>query len=244
MRFNYLRRRNRRLIYLIVFFILCNLCVIYSCDLEHSRLFRLVTGAVFFVYYFSKKEFNDKRLTLVLLFLLLRDVFFQFYEVDWGCKGYMFLGVLIFIAMILERQPALRGEKISGITFLISAALILANIYGLITLMSAISHAFNDGIEVALFYLYGALMIVVGAVAITYNNKYNSTRSLYYVMLVSGFIISDIAALFAYYFGFETFYYIDRLCFVISLGLLVNHALNYDRAREEIFQFEMIDNNL
>ena len=244
MKFNYLKRQSRGLLFLIFSLAVINLAVVFYADLDHSRIFRLLTMSLFFIFYFFKKEFNDKRMTAILLLFILRDIFFQFYEIPWGYKGYMFLGILILTAMTAEILPRLRGGSVSYLMVGVAVILVLANTFTMYSLMDTLSFEFHDELEVGLFYLYGALMIVLGAVAISYNNKYNSTRSLYYVVMVFGFLISDIAALLAYYFGYEKLYYLDRFCFIIGLGLFVNHALNYDRAREEIYQYEMIDKDL
>ena len=87
-------------------------------------------------------------------------------------------------------------------------------------------------------------MMLLGVEAIAYNNKYNSTRSLIYTFFAFGFVFSDIAALFAYYFGFDIFYYFDRILFLSALGMYVHYSLNYESIREEYFQYEMIDKKL
>ncbi|HCQ77352.1 MAG TPA: hypothetical protein DIV44_11135, partial [Leeuwenhoekiella sp.] len=65
-----------------------------------------------------------------------------------------------------------------------------------------------------------------------------------YIFFAFGFIFSDIAALFAYYFEFEIFYFFDRFFFLGAMAMLVQYGLNYESVKEEFYQYEMIDKNL
>ena len=126
----------------------------------------------------------------------------------------------------------------------ITTALIAANTYTLYSIMDMLSYEFNDALEVGLFYFFGAVMMVMAVVAIGYNNKFNSNRSLLYIYLVFAFIFADVAALLAYYFGVPEFYYLDRLLVITGVLLLVNYGSNYKSAKEEFYQYEMIDKKL
>ena len=65
-----------------------------------------------------------------------------------------------------------------------------------------------------------------------------------YIYLVFAFIFADVAALLAYYFGVPEFYYLDRLLVITGVLLLVNYGSNYKSAKEEFYQYEMIDKKL
>ena len=229
---------------LIVFLLVLNLLVVAFYDLELSRGVRLLSIAVLFIYYILKKGIKNKWITLSLLIFLVKDICFQVYEMSWGYKLYLLLGALAYITLVAERIPKLRNTKLSSSLIVITLLLILANSYTLHMLMETLSYQFKDLLEISLFYFYGAMMIILGVTAIVYNNKYNSNRSLLYTFLAFSFIFSDIAALFAYYFGFEMFYFFDRFFFIIAMGLFVNYGLNYKSAQEEYYQYELIDKNL
>ena len=239
-------KSNNR-IYFLLFVILAtlvNLTVIAFSDLESSRLTRLITVFLFFIYYTLDRQYFNIWMISALAFFVVKDIFFQFYEESWGYKLYLIFGTLGYITIVLERLP-----KISEITFkpaivFITSLLVAANTYTLYIIMSMVTHTFHDGIEPVLLYLYGASMMLLGVEAIAYNNKYNSTRSLTYTFFAFAFIFSDIAALFAYYFNFDVFYFFDRFFFLSALGLYVHYGLNYESIKEEYFQYEMIDKKL
>ena len=226
--------------------IVINLTIIALTDLETSRLTRLISIGTFFAYYLIKKELLNLWTVIAFLFFIGRDIFFQFYEEPWGYKSYLILGTLCYLTIVFERLP-----KISQINFkpgvvLITLILVAANTYTLYVIMnmSMVTYTFHDGVEPILLYVYGAAMMVLGVQAIAYNNKYNSNRSLLYIFFAFGFIFSDIAALFAYYFEFEIFYFFDRFFFLGAMAMLVQYGLNYESVKEEFYQYEMIDKNL
>lgn len=221
--------------------ILLNIIILLTLDLQLSRLARLISVAVFFVFYISTGKLKNIWVYLALFFFLGQEIFLQFYENSWGYKGYMTLGGLAYLVIIIECLPKFNRKPIRSGLIIVAILLILANAYTLHIIIDTLSIEFKDSFEIFLFYTYGALMMVLGLIAVIYNNKYNSTRSLRYAFLAFCFIFSDIAALFAYYFGFDYFYIISRLFFLVGIGLFVSYGLNFEIAREEIYEYEMIN---
>lgn len=239
---------NDKLVFIILIAVatLANLSIIALMDLESSRFARFVTILLFLIYFLVKKKIVNFWTLSALLFFAARDIFFQFYEEPWGYKLYLIIGILCYATIVLERMPKLSEINIKPSVIVVTLLLVAANTYTLYVIMnmSMVTHTFHDSLEPLLLYAYGAAMMVLGVQAIAYNNKYNSNRSLLYTFFAFGFIFSDIAALFAYYFNFELFYYFDRFFFLGSLAMLVNYGLNFESVKEEYYQYEMIDKNL
>lgn len=227
-------------------FLLLNLGVIGFYDLETSRLVRLVSIFSFLLYYVVAKKILNIWTITALLVLLIRDIFFQFYEQGWGYKFYLIFGTLFYLTIVLERLPKVSQIKFNPGVVLVTGLLVAANTYVLYIIMNMqmVTYTFHDSLEPILFYIYGAAMMVLGVQAISYNNKYNSNRSLMYIFFAFGFIFSDIAALFAYYFEFDVFYFFDRFFFISATALIVKYGLNYESVKEEYYQYEMIDKKL
>ncbi|RXG27600.1 hypothetical protein [Leeuwenhoekiella marinoflava] len=231
---------------LIVLAAIINLSIVAFMDLESSRLARLMTILLFLIYFLVEKKIVNFWTLSALLFFTIRDVFFQFYEEPLGYKLYLIIGILCYVTLVLERMPKISEINIKPSVIVVTLLLVAANTYTLYVIMnmSMVTHTFHDNLEPLLLYAYGAAMMVLGVQAIAYNNKYNSNRSLLYIFFAFGFIFSDIAALFAYYFNFEMFYFLDRFFFLGSLAMLVNYGLNFESVKEEYYQFEMIDKKL
>jgi len=221
--------------------ILLNIVILLTSELQFSRLARLVSVAAFFMFYIFTGKLKSIWVYIALAFFLGQEIFFQFYENSWGYKGYMILGSLAYTVIIVECLPKFNFKAINLGLIIVAILLLLANTYTLNLLIEMLSLEFRDDFEIFLFYIYGAFMMILGLIAVLYNNKYNSTRSLRYTFLAFCFVFSDIAALFAYYFGFDFFYIFSRLFFLIGIGLFVSYGLNYEIAREEIYEYEMIN---
>lgn len=221
--------------------ILLNIIILLTFDLQVSRLARLISVALFFVFYISKAKLKNSWVCIALALFLGQEIFLQFYENYWGFKGYMILGSLAYIMIIIECLPKFNFKNLKIGLISVAILLILANTYTLNVIIDMLSLSFRDNFEIFLFYVYGAFMMVLGLIAIVYNNKYNSTRSMRYTFLAFSFIFSDIAAPFAYYFDFEFFYIFSRLFFLIAIGLFVSYGLNFEIAREEIYEYDMIN---
>lgn len=157
----------------------------------------------------------------------------------------MVLGLLCYVNIIMERLPRFSSFKFKPWVILIALFLIAANTYILYVVlhMDVVTYTFHDAFEPILFCMYGAAMIILGIQAISYNSIYNNQRSLYYTFFVFGFIASDVTSLFAYYFGFEMYYFFDRFFFLTTLGIFVNYGLKYEGVKEEVNQYGMIDRN-
>ncbi|PHQ29593.1 hypothetical protein [Leeuwenhoekiella nanhaiensis] len=239
--------RSRTTFFIILALVLIfNIGVIGLFDLETSRLTRLMSIFVFGIYYGLVNRIVNVWTVSALGLLFIRDIFFQFYEQAWGYKLYLIFGTLCYLTIVLERLPKFSKLKFKPGVVFVTGLLVALNTYTLYIIMNMqmVTYTFHDSLEPVLFYVYGASMMILGVQAILYNNKYNSNRSLLYTFFAFGFIFSDIAALFAYYFEFDMFYFFDRFFFIIATGLLVQYGLNFESVKEEYYQYEMIDKKL
>lgn len=221
--------------------ILLNILVVVTLDLQLSRVVRLFSVAAFFVFYISRRKSKNGWVYVALLFFLGQDICNQFYENAWGYKGYMICASLAYMAIVIECLPKFDPKNISPRLIVVAILLILANTYMLYIFINELLFTLRDDFEIFLFYVKGATFIVLLLMAVFYNNKYNSTRSLRYLFFAFCLIFSDIAILFAYYYGFESFYIFSTLFFLSGIGLLVSYGLNAEIVEEEIYEYEMIN---
>jgi hypothetical protein len=233
-------KRNWTFTIAVFLLILLNIIILLTFDLQVSRLARLFSVAAFLMFYVSTGKSKNIWVYIALSLFLVQEIFFQFYEISWGYKGYLILGSLAYTVIILECLPKFNFKAISLRLIIVAIILLLANTYTLNLIIEMLSLDFRDNFEIFLFYVYGGYMMVLGLIAVVYNNKYNSTRSLRYIFLAFCFIFSDITAMFAYYFGFDFFYIFSRLFFLIGIGLFVSYGLNSEISREEIYEYELI----
>lgn len=163
---------------------------------------------------------------MVLAFMVLRDISIQYYEEPLGHMAFLIFGVLAYGALILERLPKLKEIRLNKMTLLISIILISANTYTLHILINMLEYRFGSAAHIFVFFTYGSLMMIMTFTAVSYNNIYNSTRSLVFVFLAIGFLVSDVTSLFAYYFEVEICFYLERLSYLIGLSFTVHYGLS------------------
>lgn len=221
--------------------ILLNILLVFTLDVKSSRLARLISVAVFFAFYILTKKSKNIWVCIALSFFLGQEIFLQFYENAWAYKGFMIFGTLAYMIIIVECLPRFDFNYIRPWLIIVGIILVLANTYTLYVFIDTISLNLRNNFEIFLIYAKGFLVVILGITAVFYNNKYNSTRSLRFFLFVLCFIFSDIAILLAYYFGFEFFYLFSRLFFLTGIGLFVNYGLNFEIAREEIYEYEMVN---
>jgi len=195
------------------------------------------------VFYLFSSSKRNKFILAALIFFVLKDIFIQQYEEQSGYLLYLFFGIMAYATIIIERLPRLKKIKFHGSVVLISMLLIAANTYTLSIIMDMIGHVFEDLWQVVAFYLYGAFMILLAVTAVAYNNQYNSNRSLLFIFMVFAFVISDIVSLFAYYFGIEFCFYLDRISYLLGFALLVNYGLNSKMVSDEDQELKLIESD-
>lgn len=240
---NLILTSNRNWAFTIAVFLLIfvNILPILTMDLHISRLARLISVALLFVFYISRKKSKNIWVTIALSLFVGQQIFHQFYENAWGYKGYMILASLAYLAIIVECLPKFDFKQFRPWLIIVAVLLILANTYTLYIFIDALIVGLRNSSEIFLFYVKGSSVVLLLIIAVFYNNKYNSTRSLRYIFFTFCFTFSDIAVLFAYYFGFEYVYLISRLFFLIGIGLLVSYGLNSEIDREEIYEYDIVN---
>ena len=224
---------QKKLLALFCILVVLNFPILVFTAVDTSRWARLLGTLLFFGFYIFKVERPNTGLTLAFLFFTVKDVCIHFYEQQVGLTGFLIFGILAYIALIAHLLPHMKTIPIGRLFILISLLLVAANGYTLKLLIGMMDTRFGSSGQVFLFLLYGSLMMLLTIIAVTYNNGVNSTRSMFFVYLTAAFLLSDIASLFAYYFGFTTGFYIDRVAYILAMGLLVNHGLNTQMFSEE-----------
>lgn len=236
---NFLWKRHRFLIIAITL-LLVNSCVIFTTDLHHSRQIRLFSTFTFLFFYLLSSKKRNIFILATLLFFLGKDIAIQNYESYVGNIFYLLFGILAYGSIILERFKKIRNINISSSLIIVSALLVAANTYALYAILDKIDYNFEGVFQIILFYTYGAFMMLMAITAVAYNNLYDSKRSFIFILLVFGFVISDISSLFAYYYQIDFCYYIDRISYILGFVFFVNYGLNRMLVREEKEQLELL----
>ena len=235
-----LKKICKTLPFLIMLVSVINIVAVIIHDVHVMRLVRLASIAVFFGYYLMRTSQRNIIILVIFCSLLARDVASLFYEFQLGHRLYLILGFVVYGAICLERADMLKVITKDKSALIFTLLFIVLNTFALYEVAALVSTNFEGHFEPYLFYIYGVFMIIFGATAIIYNQVYNSNRSLGYILFMISFLISEVTSLFAYYFGYEMFFYVDRIAFVVGLGLFSYTVLETSNQLEEAEQYDML----
>lgn len=233
----------RYLLALTLFLILINVTVFAVSDLQMARIVRLLSLLLFLGYYIYFSGFEKGIVLYILGVFVLRDVTLLFYETEIGHSVYLIFGIIAYGLICLERRNIVKDLVYNINSLVVTVLIIVANTYTLYELSRMIQENYIGPFEPVLFYIYGGLMILLGATAINYNQNYNSNRSLMYVFFAICFIVSDVTALFAYYFGIEFLFFIERSAFLLGFGFFIDTALDRSQQLEELEQYKLLSSD-
>ena len=233
--------KRLRLEWVTTFLLVVNFLVTYYFKLEAFRLARLISLCILVVYYLSRKHVKSIFLILAFIFFIGRDISYQFFEGYWGAEVYMASAMLGYLLLFIDRVPYLK-DGINWSTLILTLIMIAATGTILSKLGEIAAANLDTTLELFLFYGYGVTLILLVLSAYYYNHILNSTRSLLFILMVFGFIVSDIAACLAYFSKMQTLYYVDRIFFILSMALLANFGMNVEGARLEDADFMALKN--
>ncbi|RXG13959.1 hypothetical protein DSM03_10170 [Leeuwenhoekiella aestuarii] len=221
-------------IFTLVFLVLLvNLISVYFYDLHVMRIVRFGSTFSFILVYFYLVKNQNLWVTLALFLLVCRDFAHIFFESDWGTELYLFFAGLSYTLFCVERIPFVRLSGFKKSSLLFAALLTSGNILILYILSGFVEGQMQDLLELPLFYFLGSSLIVLVSCAFYYNFVLNSNRSLYFALMVFGFILADISACLAYYNEFDELWYVDRFFYALSLGFLMSFTIDTEGLRTE-----------
>jgi hypothetical protein len=220
---------GKLLVLLTVLLILLSLWVIYSFGLKESRIVRLSSTLVFFLFLLFKVKNFPKLLLWAFVLLLLQDILFINYEYLPANVLTLLSGISAYLLITRHVFSRIRFSKASKYILGVAVVLILLNFYFLYYLTELFENKLETGLQLGLIYLYGAVLILMGIAGYTFNSLYSGTLPLFYLFFVFCFILSDISALPAYYMGIEEAYYPDRVFYILGLSLFCKYALELEK---------------
>ena len=77
------------------------------------------------------------------------------------------------------------------------------------------------------------LLIILGLVAFTYNDRFDGNTSLQFLYFSFCLILCDLSGLAAYFFKWKIAYYPERIFYLMSLAMFLNFAFNNQVSERE-----------
>ncbi|MDT0555942.1 hypothetical protein [Patiriisocius hiemis] len=221
-----LPKKYRNLLYLSIFLILINLLVIYFYDLQVSRYVRLASTTIVLVYSLFYKGYKFKFLFVALLAFLIKDIFVLDYEDPFSKTMSFVFGNFAYILVVLLVLLKVKFKKSTPIILVFVLTLVILNVVNVFYLSDIIVQKLDNTTQYVLFMLQSVLLILLGLVGFSYNERYVGKTPLLFLYLVMSIIMCDLAGLAAYFFEFQVAFYFERIFYLLSLILLLNFSIN------------------
>ena len=211
--------------------VVANTYAIYAYDLEVSRLVRIISSVSIFTFFLFFKGYLNRIVLFVFALFVLKDLFVLDYEVVTNKTFAFYASILAYSTLAFLGVKKTDILKSTPSIVLFGVLLVGINIFNVYYLSDIIQAVLDNQIQYSLFFVQGAVLLLLGISAGLYYNKYTGKIPLYYLYFVVCFIFSDIFGLAAYFFDVGFAYYPERILYILALVVLTSFALekNYQR---------------
>jgi hypothetical protein len=227
---------NKQMLIIAAFLIVFNFVAVVFLDLAASRVMRVISSLVVFVYFYLFLRCNCKWLDVVLVLIIITNICVVFYNYDYGVLWYTITSVLAYSILGFKSLFEVEWLKIKWYEYFTYALIFIFNLYTFDYLMGIISPLFD---ERWMFYMI-KLLGITGTTMCLVSGFYHTTRlgfkSAYFMYATFGFVFSDFAAMLAYYFEMvpQLFFILDRGLHLFALYFLMRYAYMV-KLEQEVF---------
>lgn len=226
---------------------LCVLCLLILINvlatLSESGLLLQITKPlfvpIFIMYYFIKNRYFSLVFVIFFIFSFIGDfssVFFTNNSIIKFSNFIYFLSYLTLIVYIISKFKRIRLDAVIATYLLI---VISINSYFLYELFSILKLQITDPIEVNLFVLKSASLILITFLAfVSYLNS-DTKQSIIFLLVALSFVFSDVLHYISNYYIYNwSFVMLDRVLHVFGLFFLFNYIIGENRIRKRLIVTE------
>ncbi len=203
-----------------LFWVIINLVSICFLAEEDSRWFRVANSLYFLIWSCSLGVLKPK-INYVLIAYLICDIALVYYEIAVFNFITFLARSLIFFLLIFIVFPKIRSVKFNFFELILGIVVIAINIYLSFELLGMVPEAYLYNSFSPAYLMLTALTILLIGLAFTYNNRFSSRRSFYFLLGTLFLALSDVNFFIAFYLEVPSFYYPDRFFHILALGLIL-----------------------
>jgi len=229
----YLLNKNIQLFLLTFVLITVNMLVIKFNDMELSRMVRVLSAFLFFAFFIIHKNFWKGFVFLALILFILRDLLIVNYEVPAYKTASFVFTIFAYLALIGFSIEKLKFNGFTPAILMFAISMVGLNIFNLYYLAEVLKEGLDNGLQLALFYIQGITLLVLGFAAYLYYDHYFGKTPLHYLFFVICFVFSDLSGLAAYFYEIPFAYYLERFFYLLGLYLLVNFVFTAASTQNE-----------
>ncbi|MEX0996508.1 MAG: hypothetical protein WDZ45_05640 [Flavobacteriaceae bacterium] len=219
-----LHSKDTLLFVIVVILIAINSVVIFKFDIEISRMLRVLTAFILFLFFIFYRNYWKGFVFLALILFTLRDLFIINYEISAYKTSSFIFTILSYITLIYYGIPKLKIVKFTSSIAVFIFLLVGLNLFNLYYLSEILTDKLDNELQLTLFYLQGGVLLLLAFVAYLYYDRFFGKTPLHYLFFVLCFVFSDLSGLAAYFYEIEVAFYFERIFYILGLYLLVNFA--------------------
>lgn len=207
---------------LTIFLFIFNLILLYFFGEKLNRWSGFISIFLFFIYFLSQPVGSRKMLVFFISYLI-GDFLLIFYEnpdlrnIAFGFRAISFL---VLAAMVFKRMQNLKLD-FSGILVLVIACSV--NFYLLHVLIDITPNTPGLDTFEFIFYAYGLSVILSVVASISYQMRYASKASFFFVVGVISLVLSKLSYYIGYYLEYNYFFLAFVFFEIIGLACLLNY---------------------
>ncbi len=219
---NYLPNKHVLLFVITLVLIATNLMVIKFYEIETSRMIRLLSTFLYFIFFIIYKKYWISFVFLSLILFIIRDLFIINYEIPTYKTATFVFTIFAYFSLIYHSVKKLNFSRFSPVILIFVVLLFSVNLFNLYYLAEVLKNGIDNQIQLLLFYIQGGVLLILGFTAYLYYDKYYGKTPLHYLFFVICFVFCDLSGLAAYFYHINSAFYFERFFYIMGLFLLVN----------------------
>ena len=233
MMLQYLPGKYIKLTIMAVMLLVLNIFVVQYFEIDKSRILRVISVLSLLFFFLYYKTYSEKLILVALTLFTIRDIMILDYENSLFKTIFFILTIMAYSSILLITIKKLKISKSTPIIILLVSVLILLNVFNVYYLSDIIKSGLDNKLQFTLFFIQGAVLIVLGFAAFMYNEHFQGKTPLIYLYMVLCFVLSDCFGLGAYFYKAQLAYFPERIFYLLAIVFLVNFAINTKTQKEE-----------
>lgn len=217
---------------------LLNLLALTYYSANEIRWSRLFSVCCYFSVLWLFRGYKEKTIVFVFILLILADIFNLYYEHIILSKLISIVKISAYFLLVKSVFTKLKLFKnIKPILVVFIGVIVALNLGLAFQTIWNTSDKMNDILDVILFCAYGISIVGSAIVAMQYNLRYHTKRSMYFVYFVFGIILSDVSWFIGYFLELFFAFYADILFYLIGLYCIVRYSVETSKT-DDVLLFE------
>ena len=218
--------KYRQLALLSLLLILLNGFYIEYADIFYSRVIRISSALILFIFFIINKGYAQKYVFTAFVMFLLRDLVLIDYEHTLNKTWSFLVGITGYLLLVFPVLMRVKLKRSTPVIILLVSSLLVLNVFNVYYLSDVVLIKLDNELQSLLFFVQAGVLLVLGFVAFMYHDRFAGKTPLLFLYISLCVILSDLSGLGSYYFSFEIAAIPERVFYILALTLMTAYTLN------------------